>query len=514
MLLFLVMTAAALGSETPSALSIGSVESYLETLFETPAGVRLTTAVKVAESELSTEQAAFDWQWSTLVQATDTLTGTRTNYESSNPLDADQYYDLVAETQIYKRFGQGTLAIVGLETRWSQIEGNDFVDDERRTTSGYNPSLVLSLRHSLLKGGGWLEASLAQETSRIDLERERQTFELGKESLAFLGLSLLAEFDFYAERVKLFRENYQRVEQMLKEGRTLVERGEWAPAELSIIEANLAKRRLEVVREERSLSSIHSFIATLLHADVSNFKLEPEVLEFYSKLGDFGSHEKLSALARATRHDYRAAKSLLAKRRLEYQAAQSAYGPTLDVVASIRVSSGGVDSDSLGLRENLNSRLSTGRSGNIGVQLSVPFGFREELADLDKAKAELTDSEFELATLEREIDNSIKTLIEQFEQAARIRDEAREHEAAYQIARDSEAKKLRAGLSTVIDLISLESSLSLASEERLSAEKNFRDTWLNFRRSLGCLVGDDAQLIRPDLKLGVGEGQGDICGEQ
>lgn len=207
----------------------------------------------------------------------------------------------------------------------------------------------------------------------------------------------------------------------------------------------------------------------------------------------------LLAAALAKRGDLAAARERLAAAELRRRAASNALRPRLDLVLapSYRglAEGGGVGELYAPLLENV-----PGFSTSIGFTLSWPTANRRAEGALLQADATVRQNALQVSLATNAIDTEVPAALDAVRSSVEQLTRLERAVGLFEKALENEIKKLRAGTSTVVDLISQRDRLTSAQQRRVAAQLALALALTDLRFETGTLSFTDrqAQTIRED----------------
>lgn len=396
------------------------------------------------------------------------------------------------------------------------------VSRKLRTGQSLEPSL--SLNRSEIDGGGAVNSGTLQLTLRQPLLRERRAQVVtGDERAARLALDaerlelrhtlasrLLAAVTQYwqlraaALDLEILQTSERRSRELLATTRRLISADLTPAAEAIQLEADLAAKEASRLGGESSLYAARRELGRQLGLTPDGIDALPLACEPMPELpatdapaGDLS--RELLDLALAHRADLRAARVRLARAKVSAMVARDGLQPRLDllVAPSYRgIMSGGQAADVLGgLYRNAG-----GLGAKVGLDLSWPLSRGEAEGQVIVAEATLRQRMLEVETLERELGAEVPTAVDKVLRGALQLSRAAAAVRLFGQAVDNEEKKLRAGSSTLLDVISQQDRLTGARQRQVSARLSLAVALAELRYRTGTLLeesGDEEVRVSP-----------------
>ncbi|MEM6453525.1 MAG: TolC family protein [Acidobacteriota bacterium] len=376
-------------------------------------------------------------------------------------------------------------------------------DDDRASVTN-RLTASLTLRQPLRRGRG-REVTTATERAAAK-ELEAQQFDLQHAVAIRLRATVVEYWLTTAARraLEISKESEQRSLVLLETLRRLIEAEVLPRADLVQLEADLGSRTANRIAAERTLHAAHRRLAIeigLRFEEAERLPLPVDRFPAFETDADLLSATALARQARATRSDVRAALSRRDAAEILRRAAKDQLASRLDLVVTPSYQSvelGGAASDAFG---PLSGGVD-GFGGFVGFEFERPLGNRRARGDLLQAEADLRQSELEVD----QIAERIGVLVLDSAQAVADRRAQLERITAAQelfaTVVENEEKKLRAGTSTLIDVISQSDRLTGAQQRQVNAELALALAMLELRFQSGTLVdqvGDQIAVAADDL---------------
>jgi outer membrane protein TolC len=133
-------------------------------------------------------------------------------------------------------------------------------------------------------------------------------------------------------------------------------------------------------------------------------------------------------------------------------------------------------------------------SGGASITLELPVGNRAQRASRDLAHAQQMADEIARDDLARTVRTQVLAALDALRYSAATVEAARKAEAYYELALQDERDKLRAGLSTVIDVVLTEERLTQAQLSRVQSELSYAVALAQLSRDSGGLPASEADL--------------------
>lgn len=356
--------------------------------------------------------------------------------------------------------------------------------------------LSIDLRQPLMRGrgrgataAGERSAERLVEAGRLDLEQ------VVSERLRTVVTRYWSSVAAWRD-LEILRATEESTRRLLETTRRLVEADVTPAAELVLLEADLASRESDRIAGERSLYQARLDLALEIGLPPEEMAALPPPGDPFpdvavAELPPMASAGELYELALRRRADLRAARWRLASSEALLAGAENALQPRLDLVF-LPSYTGQVTGDDTGdfFRPLVNEI--PGLSMEVGLNLSWPTLNRRAEGDLVQAHAAAEQRRLAISLTTREIAAEVPIALDAARRVA-IQVEIAERAARlFEQAVINEEKKLRAGSSTLIDVISQRDRLTSSRRQLVSARLDLALALLELRFQTGTLVTPEA----------------------
>ena len=406
----------------------------------------------------------------------------------------------IAETEFQPRITTGayadhdrtgaTLASAGLETalRLRVPTGGEFgltsrlayTGDESPAVAPHASVVDLTFTQPLLRGGGIRVGRAALHTARLTEEMNLHAFRAAIIDLATNSIRAHRAYAQARQRTGIAERSLGRALSLLEVNRLLVETGRMAERDIVQTQADIARRRLDLVASEGRLDAARLALIDILDVDVD------------TRFGDLGEFDAEELAPRSTdlqeavqtafrnRPDYQA--TLLGVQNAETRVIVARNDRLWDLSLTMGTSLSGMgDSADAAWR-----RLESDR--RIALDLSLPIGrpaagpaeliHRQAIAEQEIAKNRLAELEQRVVI---EVTNAIRD-VSLTRQRVDLATEGR------RLAREKaeiEREKLNLGVSTNFQLVAFENDLVIAEIDELDATVAYLNAVTELDRTLG-----------------------------
>ncbi len=407
----------------------------------------------------------------------------------------------IAETEFQPRVTAGaytdrdltdeTVTSSGLVTalRLRVPTGGEFGLASRLGYTGDGPPAVaphtgevdLTFTQPLLRGGGLAVGSAALRTARLAEEMNVQAFRAVIIDLTTNSIRAYRAYARARQRTSIAERSLQRALDLLEVNRLLVETGRMAERDIVQTQADIARRRLDLVASEGNLDATRLALIDILDIDAATR---------FGRLGEFdpgglqpASEDPRKAVETALgrRPDYLSA--LLGVRNAETRALVARNDRLWDLSLTLGTSLSGVG-DSMGAAWDELDRSDRRVALDLTIPVGRPAAGPAELA-VREAAASLQMAKNRLVELEQRIVIEVTNAIREVGLARQRVGLAGEGRRLAQEKAEIEREKLNLGVSTNFQLVAFENDLVVAEIDELDATVAFLNAVTELDRTLG-----------------------------
>ncbi len=353
-------------------------------------------------------------------------------------------------------------------------------------------TVSFTLRQPLLRDRGRAVVAAAERAARQELSASdldlRHTVTLRIQAAVSQYWRLLAA----RESLEILRSSEARSRELLETTRRLIEADRIPAAEILQLQADLAAKETARIRGEQELFAARQALGRELGLSYAQIRrLPPPVDPFPSVLPaetpGAEDAERFLSTALGLRADLAAAHRRLEASRIRTRAADNALLPRLDLLLTPSYS--GLTEEA-GFEDFFNPLFDDvpGLSTAVTFSLSWPTRNREARGGLVRARAaeQIDTSSVEL--VETDVVTRVPTALDALERSVAELERAVEAVDLFEQVAVNEEKKLRAGASTIIDVISQQDRLTGARQSVVSARLGVAQALLDLRFETGTLL--------------------------
>lgn len=294
------------------------------------------------------------------------------------------------------------------------------------------------------------------------------------------------------ENLEILRTTEASARSFLESNRRLVAADARPEASLVLLEADLADKESATLAGAQRLFEARRNLALEIglepwEMDELPLPSEPLPERAGGELPDPGRAPDFVAEALERRADLHAARRRLESDAILLHAADNALRPRLDLVLTPSWT-GLVESDGLGALLASGVENVPGLSSSLGLSFSFPFGNRAARGLRIQTAAALEASELTVALFERQIGATVPIALNAVRQSTLQLERAARAVELFERAVVNEEKKLQAGRSTLIDVITQRDRLTAARQTLVAARLDLALSLLDLRFETGTLL--------------------------
>lgn len=412
------------------------------------------------------------------------MTETETNVPQSETASAEQSL-LSNSVGVTKRFRTG----LSLEPEFELLR-----TDDPASTAANLGTFSFTVRQPLLRGRG-REATAAPERSA---ERQVAASELDlRQTTAERVLTVVQQYWLTRAallNLEILRETEERSRELLETTRKLIESDVTPAADLVLVEANLVSKETARIGGERDLFEARQALGREIGLERERiaalpFPADPFPTVPAEAVPPATDGERFVTAALERRADLRAARERRNAADILRKAADNALKPRLDLVFTPSYT-GLVEGSDTGSFFSPLYRNVPGASSAFSVSLSWPTLNSQARGELVQIEASREASALLAEILTRQIGADVPTALDAVARNAQQLERAVEAVRLFERAVENEEKKLRAGTSTLLDVISQRDRLTSARQSQVSAHLSLALSLARLRFETGMLLPD------------------------
>ncbi len=413
---------------------------------------------------------------------------------------------MVYSTNYQKRFRNGITITPGISV--TSTEAN---------TSGLTPSTSGKIQFVVTKPLGRGKSVLVNTASEKMAQIELDATELDK--LQTISQSIYNTCSAYWNYVYSFRslqilkDSQKRSEKLLEDMRTLVESQETPAADLDQIVADLNQRKADTSKAQNTLVQARSALLNAIGLPAGSIIGTP-ANDFPDEIIKLSSREvSLPAAvfidqALLNRKDYKAAEKRIRSFDYLLPSIKDNLKPQKDLQFSIGYNGlkekKGIDAVVSSISNNI-----PGASVSATMSYSFPVDNNSAKAEISKQEAFMSQSMTKTRDLARTISLNVQTDVDDIINVISRYHLLSESDKLYEKALQNEKEKRTMGMSTVMDIINIESRLTQAEMSRAGALYEYSNALSKLRYDMGilgalgtseCVIEMEDLITLPDLK--------------
>jgi outer membrane protein len=368
--------------------------------------------------------------------------------------------------------------------------------DDPGSTAANLGTFSLTVRQPLLRGRG-REATVAPERSA---ERQVAASELDLRQTTSERVLAVVEQYWLARaallNLEILRETEERARELVETTRKLIESDVTPAADLVQVEANLVSKETSRIGGERDLFEARQALGREIGLEREGiaalpFPADPFPTVPAGAVPSARDGERFVTAALERRADLQAARERRNAADILRKAADNALKPRLDLVFTPSYT-GLVEGSDTGSFFSPLYRNIPGASSSFGVSLSWPTLNSQARGELVQIEASREQNALFAELLSRRIGADVPTALDAVARSAQQLERAVEAVRLFERAVENEEKKLRAGTSTLLDVISQRDRLTSARQAQVSAHLALAVSLARLRFETGTLLPDVA----------------------
>lgn len=393
-----------------------------------------------------------------------------------------------------KQFRWGTTATTGLEiTRTESLSVGPAPTNRSR--------VYFQIIQPVLKGRG-TDSTGAYERA-LEKEWEASQLDLAHAVGETVRDTVIAYWRYLAsvKTLEILKESERRAEKLVKDTQTLIEADERPRSDLVQLKANLADKVAARMNAEQTVTEARHALGLMMSIPLDDiFRLGTPADDF-SAMDESLSRSSISAercieRAMASRADLIASKKRETAADILLVAARKNMQPQMDFF---------FDAGYAGLEEGSQEdkyltafgENTTGLNITAGISLDLPIVNHLARGELRSRLAERRQQGIRTRELTRRIKSNVVTALSSLHSSAAELAKSRESKQHYLQTIESERKKLKLGMSTLIDVVIFEDRLTGALSNMISQHLRFATALIRLRYETGTLISKDSK--KPDI---------------
>jgi len=402
---------------------------------------------------------------------------------------------------------QGTFGVTQQFRTGLILEPQFQLDRSQDLTAGSGPlnagTLTFQLRQPLLRGRGRAAVQAAELSAEREVAASRLDLRQAVAQRVVVVSSQYWQVRAAEHNLAVLRASESSSRELLENTRKLIAADQVPAADLVQLEASLASAESARIGGERDLFTQRQSLGREIGLDPGEIAALPLPSDPFpdvrpSSVPPLAESRAFIDLALRRRADLEAARQRQAEADLRRRAAENALRPQLDLILAPGYS-GLSDGAGAGSFFSPLFRNVPGASTALSLALSWPTLNRRALGSLLQVDAARRQSALAVDLLAKEIGADVPAALDSVGRDALRLEKAREAVRLFERTFANEEKKLRAGTSTLLDLITQRDRLTAARQTEVAAELNLALSLLDLRFRTGTLLGNRGPLGEVEL---------------
>ncbi|HEX3553756.1 MAG TPA: TolC family protein [Thermoanaerobaculia bacterium] len=473
---------AAAAQEPPSGPGLSLLETVHSTLERDPNLAVQKARLESAQGSLAIASSQFDPVFTSGLTEVDDRT-------PLTPSSSQQTRTLQTTVGLAQQFRTG----LSIEPQVGIVRSEDVTAGSGAANAG---TVTFLVRQPLLRGRG------RTATAAGELSAQRELAAAGLDVRHLTAQRLVTVVSQYwtleatARNLDVLRASEASSRSLLENTRKLIAADQVPAAELVQLEANLAAQESARIGGERQLFAARQDLGREIGLDGAEIARLPLPADPFPAVPPeavppvtAGAGPYVAAALRQ-RADLRAARERQAETEILRRAAENALLPQLDLLFSPGYSGLVTGADPASFFSPLYRNV-PGASASVALSLAWPIFNRRARGELLQIDASLRQNALAVDLIAKAIGANVPAALDAVGRDARQLEKAREAERLFERAVVNEEKKLRAGTSTLLDVINQRDRLTAARQTEVSAQLALAISLLQLRFQTGTLIGED-----------------------
>ncbi|CAN2043872.1 putative TolC family protein [Candidatus Magnetomoraceae bacterium gMMP-13] len=385
-----------------------------------------------------------------------------------------------------KQFRNGVKISPGLTTNRNH-------EDPSNSDIKYESKIDFPVTVPLLKGRGRESAAANEMALKKEYEISQLQLRYSISRNVFNTVSAYWQYVAAWKNFEQLKASEARAEILVKEVKTFIKANKRPAADLEQMLANLADKTASRIAGEQSLFESRQYLGLAIGLTLDNIKSLHLPAEDFPEISVRNIISKLSLSKKFIKHaldfraDYLASKEQQSFEEILFDAAKNNLKPRLDLNLSVGYS--GLNESSDYSKFITTPGDASGLNGSMSINYKWPFKNNTAKGLLLERKSSYDQSVISTNNLARNISSNVLVCIFSIKNSALELERARQAVRSYKTAVNNEKKKFRLGISTLLDLISIEDRLTNALLNKISAQLKFSNAVIRLRFETGTILG-------------------------
>lgn len=397
---------------------------------------------------------------------------------------------LTSDTETYAvKLSKLTRSGISVETSASVFRQNDApYNQPTQATSSIGVAINIPLFDLLMENKNSTNEKIALENSHARVD------DYFFQASTSVYQTIAAYWNYLAayERLLVYKKSEENIQKMLSDFEKLVEAKERPRADANQIRANLAMKQGLVVSGERDLSTLGYQLATSMGVSIDETTLSPPKVQWVT-VDDPRTLSADSYIRNAykNRFDIKSLERVVHSAELILDMARRGMKPDLDVYVSADYSDKGRDVSA--------DVVSNARTVKAGILFSTPLERNFGKSDVAQKEIALRQWTINFANAKRKAALDVTSSLNELKQNLKAYEFSVETVNLYQEALTVEEKKLKLGMSTVIDVINTRENYQNALIAKIEGLRLVAVSLAGVAYSSGGMITADGDKIRVNL---------------
>lgn len=304
-----------------------------------------------------------------------------------------------------------------------------------------------------------------------------------------------------ALKLEILQESEDRARELLETTRKLIEADVIPAADLVQVEADVVSKETARIGGERDLFAVRQALGREIGLEPASIAALPVPSDPFptvpvAAVPSLGEDSRWIAAAVERRADLQAARERRSAAEVLEKAADKALQPQLDLVFTPSYSGLVQESDAVSFFSPLYRNI-PGLGSLLSLSLSWPTVNSRARGDLVQSEEARQQSELLEELITRQIGANVPIALDAVIRGVQQLARAQEAVRLFERAVENEEKKLRAGTSTLIDVISQRDRLTSARQSQVVSHFTLAVAIAQLRFETGTLLPDDARAVQP-----------------
>lgn len=379
----------------------------------------------------------------------------------------------------------------------NRLEGSVSAESSRDSllyggTAQNTLKLTVALNIPLLKGSGNDVAGLDVELAQLRMQASR--YDLRYQTSLILQASVAAYWDLLAKvkLEKLAQATAERSRQLLASTQKLVDAQERPRGDLVLLQADLVDKTAAQRQAAQQSSQARRYLGRLLGLDgqlATQISLSEQ--DFPAEVGDADKllqmTRQLSALALQQRADLHSLQLQLEQAQLQSKIAQKNLKPQLDLNLALAYGNASEGGSRYGFFAQGGQSQS---EPSVYAQLSYQFPVENRTAQgqFKQSAAQLTQLQIKYRDAEVALHNGVQNVVQLLASNAAQVEAAKQSLALYELAVKQEIIKQKNGISTLLDVLSIEGRYNLAQANLIQLQAELAKSLIEIQHETGVIL--------------------------